>query len=122
MATLGDPLADLGYTLIYWFEAGDPIPEGADHFPRWTELPGFLDRAGLVEAYAAASGRDVTAVDFYQVLALTKLAVISEGIYKRFQLGKTIGAGSQDTSRATRALALRALEIAEGSDAPRPAR
>ncbi len=122
MATLGDPLADLGYTLIYWAEAGDDLGGEAMSATTITTGPGFFTRDEIVAAYAAGSGRDVSAIDFYQVLALTKLAIISEGIYKRFQLGKTIGAGSQDTSRATRALALRALEIAEGSDDPRLAR
>ncbi|HVN37686.1 MAG TPA: phosphotransferase family protein, partial [Myxococcota bacterium] len=81
--------------------------------------PGFFTRAELTEAYAKASGRDVDAIDFYQVLALTKLAVISEGIYKRFQLGKTVGPGFEDVRRATEPLARRALEIASASPSAR---
>ena len=49
------------------------------------------------------------------MLALTKLAVISEGIYKRFQLGKTVGAGFEGMRRATEPLARRALEIADAA-------
>ena len=102
MSTLGDPLADLGYTLIYWVEAG----EGSDvEGTSITTAPGFFTRAEIVEAYARASGRDVSAVDFYQVLALTKLAVISEGIYKRFTLGKTLGEGFEGLKRMTAPLA-----------------
>jgi aminoglycoside phosphotransferase (APT) family kinase protein len=116
MSTLGDPLADLGYTLIYWVEAG----EGSDvEGTGITAQPGFFTRRELTRAYARASGRDVAAIDFYQVLALTKLAVISEGIYKRFTLGKTVGEGFDKLKRMTAPLAARALSIAEASDDPR---
>jgi aminoglycoside phosphotransferase (APT) family kinase protein len=114
MATLGDPLADLGYTLIYWTEAGEQAAGGVEA-TAVTARPGFFTRAELIEAYAKASGRDLSAIDFYQVLALTKLAVISEGIYKRFTLGKTVGADFEGLKRMTEPLARRALEIAEAS-------
>ena len=112
MATLGDPLADLGYTLIYWAEAGEAAPTGG---PPITARPGFLKRVELVEAYARQSGRSADAIDFYQVLALYKLAVISEGIYKRFRMGKTLGKGFDRVARATEGLARRALAIADRS-------
>ncbi len=116
MATLGDPLADLGYTLIYWMEPGESGGSGSlESVGAVTTGPGFATRAELVEAYARRSGRDVGAVDFYQVLALTKLAVISEGIYKRFQMGKTVGKGFAGLTRAAVPLARRALQIAEAS-------
>ena len=111
MATIGDPLADLGYTLIYWTEAGEQSAGGVEA-TAVTARPGFFTRAELIEAYAKASGRDLSSVDFYQVLALTKLAVISEGIYKRFTLGKTVGSDFEGLKRMTGALALRALDIA----------
>jgi aminoglycoside phosphotransferase (APT) family kinase protein len=116
MATLGDPLADLGYTLIYWIEAGesDDVHSGGV-----TARPGFASRAELIEAYAAASGRAVEAAEFYQVLALTKLAVISEGIYKRWQMGKTVGEGMARVDRRAPVMAARALAIAEGAADPR---
>jgi aminoglycoside phosphotransferase (APT) family kinase protein len=114
MATIGDPLADLGYTLIYWTEAGEQAAGGVEA-TAVSARPGFFTRAELVEAYAKASGRDLSAIDFYQVLALTKLAVISEGIYKRFTLGKTVGPGFEGLKRATEPLARRALEIADAS-------
>jgi aminoglycoside phosphotransferase (APT) family kinase protein len=114
MATLGDPLADLGYTLIYWVEAGEQAAGGVEA-TAVSAQPGFFTRAELTEAYAKASGRDVSCIDFYQVLALTKLAVISEGIYKRFQLGKTVGAGFEGMRRAAEPLAARALEIADAA-------
>jgi len=116
MATLGDPLADLGYTLVYWAEPSDPEPAGGiGSLPSVTRRPGFLSRQEIVEAYAARSGRDLAAVDFYQVLALTKLAVISEGIYARFLQGKTLGRGFENLERSTPGIAERALAIAERS-------
>jgi aminoglycoside phosphotransferase (APT) family kinase protein len=117
MATLGDPLADLGYTLIYWTEAGDAPPTGGvGTAPSFTTAPGFFTRAELVAEYARRSGRDVEAVDFYQVLALYKLAVISEGIYARYLQGKTLGPGFEGMSRSAGALARRALSIADAAD------
>jgi aminoglycoside phosphotransferase (APT) family kinase protein len=119
MATLGDPLADLGYTLAYWAEPGDPEGRGGvGSLPRVTRHPGFPGRAELVEEYARRSGRDVRAVDFYRVLALTKLAVIAEGIWARHLQGKTLGEGFEGMQRESGNIAARALEIAEGCDDP----
>jgi aminoglycoside phosphotransferase (APT) family kinase protein len=117
MATLGDPLADLGYTLIYWTDPGDVLdPAGVGSVSPFTTLPGFLRRADLIEEYARRSGRDVAAIDFYRVLALYKLAIISEGIYARYLQGKTLGEGFEGMARAAVPLARRALAIADTSD------
>jgi aminoglycoside phosphotransferase (APT) family kinase protein len=117
MATLGDPLADLGYTLIYWADPGDQVdPVSIGSVSPFTTLPGFLRRADLIAEYARRSGRDVAAVDFYQVLALYKLAIISEGIYARYLQGKTLGEGFTGMTRPSGALAERALAIAEASE------
>src|SRR5262245_61907624 len=117
MATLGDPLADLGYTLIYWADPHDRIDAASvGSVSAYTTLPGFLRRADLIDAYARASGRDVTAIAFYQVLALYKLAIISEGIYARYLQGKTLGEGFAGMTRPSGALAQRAMAIAEASD------
>ena len=69
--------------------------------------------------YARASGRAVESVDFYQALALTKLAIIAEGIYKRFTMGKTVADGAGEIGRATPAMAARALAIADAAADPR---
>ena len=116
MATIGDPLADLGYTLMYWPEPGEPVPAA---IPPITNQPGFPPRAFLVEEYARRSGRDVDHVDFYLVLAFTKLAVIAEGILKRFQLGQDAGTSGGFALRAAAPLAERALAIADASADPR---
>lgn len=88
MATVGDPLMDLGTTLGYWVEAGDS--QGL----RWhatgpTDLPGSLTRRELVDRYAERTGRDVTNVLFYYVFGLYKIAVIVQQIYARYVRGHT---------------------------------
>ena len=119
MATLGDPLADVGYTLVYWGEAGDaPGSRGPGRYAAVTAAPGFLTRAELVDEYSRASGRDVTSVDFYEVLALYKLAVISEGAYARWRAGLTAGEGFEKAERVSVPLCEAALAIAERSALP----
>ena len=93
LCTLGDPLADLGLLLVYWTDPGDErsaLPDSA------TAQPGFPSKAELVERYAAASGRDVSAVDFYVAFGYWKLACILEGVYARYR-GGAMGSG-QDPS------------------------
>jgi aminoglycoside phosphotransferase (APT) family kinase protein len=119
MATLGDPLADLGYMLVYWGEAADPPEERPPgSFQAVTAQPGFPTRAELVEAYAERARVDVAHVDFYRVLALYKLAVISEGIYARHLQGKTVGPGFENLQRSSVYLARRALALADASSSP----
>ncbi|TAF50990.1 MAG: phosphotransferase family protein, partial [Sphingobacteriia bacterium] len=84
MATVGDPLMDLGAFLAYWFEA-DEHPVFRQYNLSW--LPGNPSRAALVEDYAAASGRDLGPILFYYVFGLFKNAVIAQQIYKRWKDG-----------------------------------
>ncbi len=88
MATLGDPLMDLGTTLGYWVDADDP-PELRELNLSPTTLPGNPSRAELAERYAAASGREVGDPVFYYVYGLFKIAVIVQQIYARYKLGHT---------------------------------
>jgi aminoglycoside phosphotransferase (APT) family kinase protein len=88
MATIGDPLFDLAVGLSYWVEPGDP-PALRAILPAVTDRPGFLDRAALAARYAALSGRDLGALDFYLTLAYFKLAVILQQIYARWHRGQT---------------------------------
>jgi aminoglycoside phosphotransferase (APT) family kinase protein len=119
MATLGDPLADVGYTLVYWGEPEDvPGSRGPGRYASVTTAPGFQRRAELVAEYSRASGRDVTSVDFYEVLALYKLAVISEGAYARWRAGLTAGEGFENVERVSVPLCEAALAIAERSSLP----
>ncbi|GMA57145.1 aminoglycoside phosphotransferase [Alicyclobacillus sacchari] len=88
MATIGDPLFDLGVMLSYWVEASDPEPLRS-LLPSATVLPGFLRRDEIVQLYARTSGRPVDHLVFYQVLGTFKLAVIIQQIYVRYKMGKT---------------------------------
>jgi aminoglycoside phosphotransferase (APT) family kinase protein len=88
MAAIGDPLVDLAWALIF-----HPGPEGTMRLgmakaPTFdiAHLPG---RAQLVERYAARSGRDTTAIGWYDVFARWKLAIVLEGSYAKFQRGQS---------------------------------
>jgi aminoglycoside phosphotransferase (APT) family kinase protein len=88
MATLGDPLMDLGTTLGYWVEAGDPaLLQRAAVGP--TMLPGSLSRRELLKHYEQATGRTVANPLFYYCFGLFKIAVILQQIYARFVRGAT---------------------------------
>jgi aminoglycoside phosphotransferase (APT) family kinase protein len=80
-----------------------------------TAQPGFHTRAELVAEYERASGRDVSQVEFYEVLALYKLAVISEGAYARWRAGLSAGEGFENVTRVSIPLCEAALAIAERS-------
>jgi aminoglycoside phosphotransferase (APT) family kinase protein len=88
MATLGDPLMDLGTTLGYWVEGGDPQPlQQAAIGP--TMHPGSLSRQELVEHYQEATGREVSCPLFFYCFGLFKVAVIVQQIYVRLVRGHT---------------------------------
>ena len=84
IATLGDPLADVGYVLHSWPEAGEA---GLAHRMSPTTAPGFPRRAELLERYADRSGRDVSTIDFYVAFSHWKSACIVEGVYARYLHG-----------------------------------
>ncbi|WDO09243.1 phosphotransferase family protein [Streptomyces murinus] len=89
MSTLGDPLTDLGLLVMYSRSLdlpNSPVSTTA-------EAPGHPAPEELIERYAARSGRDVSAVSWYEAFAFFKLAVILEGIHYRFTLGRTVGRG-----------------------------
>lgn len=88
MATLGDPLMDLGTSLGYWVDPDDPpVLRKLRLSP--TDLPGNPTRAEVAEAYARASGRDLGDLVFYYAFGLFKIAVIAQQIYYRYQQGLT---------------------------------
>jgi len=103
MATIGDPLMDLGTSLGYWIDPGDPPELQALTFGL-TSLPGNLNRRQLAERYARKSGDDISNLSFYYVYALFKIAVIVQQIYARYEAGFT-----QDERFATLIFAVRVL-------------
>jgi aminoglycoside phosphotransferase (APT) family kinase protein len=88
MATVGDPLMDLGTMLSYWIEADDP-PAFRDLSRGPTMAPGMWTRARLIEEYAQRTGTAVPRPEFYYVFGLFKLAVIVQQIYARYARGVT---------------------------------
>lgn len=90
MATVGDPLADLGVAMSYWFQADDPdLLKNALGKPPVTILDGFYTRDAFIESYAKKSDRDVTNINYYLTFAYFKLAVIGQQIYYRYKKGQT---------------------------------
>jgi aminoglycoside phosphotransferase (APT) family kinase protein len=100
MATIGDPLADVGLLVVYTdlaqLNLTPPVPDG---FPTGAEL---------AARYAAATGIDVARLSWYVAFGNYKLAVISEGIHARYLQGKTVGSGFETFGPAVPALVERA--------------
>ena len=88
MATIGDPLMDLGCSLAYWVEATDPPAlQAARMLP--TQLPGALTRHEVLDRYASRRGVPLPDFRFYRVFGLFRLAVIAQQIYYRYFHGQT---------------------------------
>ncbi|MDS4031777.1 MAG: phosphotransferase family protein [Candidatus Contendobacter sp.] len=88
MATLGDPLMDLGNTLAYWVQADDDaLFQQVRRQP--THLPGMLTRREVIEYYGSKTGYRVDNFDFYALYGLFRLAVIVQQIYYRYFHGQT---------------------------------
>jgi aminoglycoside phosphotransferase (APT) family kinase protein len=88
MATIGDPLADVGLTLCYWAWAEAPQLRTRP-VPALTSQPGWYTRGQFVKHYAEQTGRDLSRIGYYEVLGIFKLAVILQQIYYRFRRGQT---------------------------------
>ncbi|HUA12239.1 MAG TPA: phosphotransferase family protein [Solirubrobacteraceae bacterium] len=87
MATIGDPLADVGYLCMMWSESGDPAGGLREHLGRVTRQEGFPTRGELIARYEERSGRSMRDLRWYTTLALWKSAVFMEGNYKRAVAG-----------------------------------
>ncbi|TWI77283.1 aminoglycoside phosphotransferase (APT) family kinase protein [Desulfobotulus alkaliphilus] len=88
MATLGDPLMDLGASMAYWINKTDPdYLQHTRLMP--TTLEGMMTREEVVAAYAKKTGRNIQDFDFYYIFGLFRLAVIAQQIYYRFYHGQT---------------------------------
>ncbi|HOS98638.1 MAG TPA: phosphotransferase family protein [Deltaproteobacteria bacterium] len=88
MATIGDPLMDLGSSLGYWVQADDPEElQVAGMLP--TNLPGALTRMEMVQRYAQKAGIAIDNFDFYLCFGVFRIVVIIQQIYYRFYHGQT---------------------------------
>jgi aminoglycoside phosphotransferase (APT) family kinase protein len=111
MATIGDPLVDLGTLLGYWPEPGDPAPRAVR--PTGADEP-FPSREDICNRYAGVTGLDLEDIHWYEAFALWKTAVVVQQIYIRYKRGQT-----QDERFATYAdripiLVNQALPLLEG--------
>jgi aminoglycoside phosphotransferase (APT) family kinase protein len=88
MATLGDPLMDLGGLLAYWVQADDE-PGYLALRRQPTHAPGMLTRTEVMQYYVERTGWGADSFDFYKVFGLFRLAVISQQIYWRYAHGQT---------------------------------
>ncbi len=111
MATLGDPLSDLGLTLCYWFWATAPKVRAAG-IPVLAHGPGWYTRDEIVARYAEKTGRDVRHIRYYEVLGVFKLAVIIQQIYARYHRGQTRDPRFQNLGERAQSLAALAAELA----------
>jgi aminoglycoside phosphotransferase (APT) family kinase protein len=109
MATIGDPLADLGYMTTMWSEPGDP-PNAVSDLSSVTREAGFPPRDFLTARYAERTGRSVDALPWYQILATWKAAIFLEGSYGRFSAGTTADPYFGNLEAGVPALAALALE------------
>jgi aminoglycoside phosphotransferase (APT) family kinase protein len=116
LATIGDPLADVGYLTATYAEpgaaSGEATPMSA--LNAVTTREGFPSRAELIARYEERSGRSMSAVNWYQTLAMWKSAVFLEGSYKRLLAGTTDDPFFKLLDEGVPALARHALAIAHG--------
>lgn len=88
LATLGDPLMDLGNSLAYWVqESDDFLAKSTRRQP--THLPGMLTREEVIDYYLEKTGFDVQDFTFYEVYGLYRLAAIAQQIYYRYHHKQT---------------------------------
>ena len=88
MATIGDPLMDLGNSLAYWVQSDDP-PDMQAIRTVPTNMEGAPSREEMLQRYSEKSGRPVDNFDFYYCFGLFRLAVIAQQIYYRYYHGQT---------------------------------
>ena len=114
MSTLGDPLADLGLFLLYW--GRDESSASAVAGAAISAELGFMSRAEIVDRYAKATGIDLESLEWYEIFAAYKLAVIVAGIHARFLMGMTRGDGFDGMGEMVRQLSETALARASTSN------
>jgi aminoglycoside phosphotransferase (APT) family kinase protein len=114
MATIGDPLADIGYLCMMWAERGDPEEGLRAALGNVTRAEGFYTREQLIARYEERSGRSVRDIRWYTTLALWKSVVFMEGNYKRAIAGTTDDPYLRQFGEGVLELAGRAEEVALG--------
>ena len=109
LCTLGDPLADVGYLGVYWYDGEAANTRANDP----TSAGGFPSYPDLLQRYALRTGRDLSGIGYYVAFSCWRLAVISEGVYARYlhgAMGSQEGVEFETFKVGTEGLAERALE------------
>jgi aminoglycoside phosphotransferase (APT) family kinase protein len=114
MCTVGDPLVDLGILLCYWAEKTD-CEDRREAISPVTVQPGWMTRAEITECYAEYTGRDVSRIDFYEIFAIFKIAVVVQQIYVRYVRGQTHDERFAAFGPRVEGLARAALDLAKQS-------
>ena len=114
MATLGDPLMDLGSTLGYWVEKGDPDFLRAGRLMP-TDAQGAPTREEIVQRYSERTGYSMEHMDFYFCFGLFRLAVIAQQIYYRYYHGQTADKRFADCIHWVHGLERMCKELMDGS-------
>src|SRR5690606_25070594 len=84
LSTLGDPLADLGTLLTYWYDGHLDTGAAFAQAARLTVGAGFGSVDDLAERYARTTGADLSGLNYYRALGAMRLGVILEGVHARF--------------------------------------
>jgi aminoglycoside phosphotransferase (APT) family kinase protein len=117
LATLGDPLADLGWMLVFWRDGGDPepaLPEGL--VPTFMQQPDYPCRRELVARYEERTGRQFTNQRFYRGLAAYKITTTCEAMYFRYRSGEADDPLYPALEEGVPELARRAKRVVEGEE------
>ncbi len=110
LATVGDPLMDLGSSLAYWINADDPV-EFTNLRRQPSNAPGMPTRKDIVESYLELSGITCDDFTFYEVFGLFRLSVIIQQIWIRYRLGQTTNPAFADFGSAVTVLINRARNL-----------
>ncbi len=114
MATIGDPLADLGLTMCYWTWASVAAEGNSSPLSyALTAQPGWYTRDEFLHRYASRTGHDVEHIGYHEVLGIFKLAVILQQIYYRFHRGQTQDQRFRSFDRRVRGLVVLAASLVE---------
>ncbi|MCP4751557.1 MAG: phosphotransferase family protein [Proteobacteria bacterium] len=115
MATVGDPLMDLGNSLAYWVEA-DATPEAVERTPVPFELTATVTRNELRQRYGEKTGRNMDSFDYYFAFGLFRLVGIVQQIYYRFYHGQTTNEKFADYNERVESLEESIQKLIDNSD------
>ena len=106
MATVGDPLLDLGWVMMGWTDPGEDRTKG------YVDATGLPSRTEMLEYYERVSGRPTNEIDYYVILARFKIAIVLEGGYARIVRGDADNPKMQAFGDIVLDMARRAAELA----------